>query len=332
MRSLTKIFMVALLAAIAFAEPYQVITGEAREIRSTSAILTGEILPGTVISSAWVNFRFGEGSEARIRQTQFSGFAGGEATTVAHRAIDLKPGTTYCYYINVDSVFSLRGTERCFTTIEEGAPFVNVGNAGNVKGVPCSRSWVTGEGFNSNSVVLVAGHPVATFFESDRKLWYQVPCEVAPEALYSIGVQSDGKLSNEVPLLPVAAMPVVLKVVDTNWNEVDAQHPLEPSNGGNYRLTVVATGLGAVGDPPRTGESARTSPASVLVAQPQVWLDSAATVEYAGLMPGQIGLYQINVSVPASAGATNNSVIIGKITLGDGSYAFFPVYLKGERR
>ncbi|MCS6952320.1 MAG: hypothetical protein NZM33_05615 [Bryobacteraceae bacterium] len=63
-------------------------------------------------------------------------------------------------------------------------------------------------------------------------------------------------------------------------------------------LTIYATGLGAVTPPVSAGEAAPIQPLSSVVLPPSVTLGGAPLpVHFAGLAPGQVGLYQINVSV-----------------------------------
>jgi uncharacterized protein (TIGR03437 family) len=72
---------------------------------------------------------------------------------------------------------------------------------------------------------------------------------------------------------------------------------------GEY-LEVYCTGLGAVNNPPAAGVPAPTSePLATTVATPVVTIGGvqATVVGYSGLAPGVVGLYQINVQVPANA-------------------------------
>ena len=79
----------------------------------------------------------------------------------------------------------------------------------------------------------------------------------------------------------------------------------QPANPGDF-LTIYCTGLGAVTNPPATGAPAPSNPLSTTVATPLVTIGGIqANVTFYGLAPGYVGLYQVNVQVPAGSPAGN---------------------------
>jgi uncharacterized protein (TIGR03437 family) len=95
-----------------------------------------------------------------------------------------------------------------------------------------------------------------------------------------------------------------------------------PAHAGDY-LEIYATGLGAVTNTPQTGAVALVTPLSYLIGNATVTIGGvAAPVIFAGLAPGYVGLYQVNVQVPEgvaagdavpvilSTGAVSNAVTI----------------------
>jgi uncharacterized protein (TIGR03437 family) len=65
-------------------------------------------------------------------------------------------------------------------------------------------------------------------------------------------------------------------------------------------ITIFATGLGEVAPRIETGKAAPPGPLSAVVTQPVVKLGGhEAHVAFAGLVPGTVGIYQLNVRVPA---------------------------------
>jgi uncharacterized protein (TIGR03437 family) len=93
------------------------------------------------------------------------------------------------------------------------------------------------------------------------------------------------------------------------------------------QVSVYCTGLGGVSNQPANGAAAPFDPLSRTVITPVVWIDGQqATVTFSGLTPGAVGLYQINVVVPADTAAGNAVPLV--ITDGHGTYSntvFFAV-------
>jgi uncharacterized protein (TIGR03437 family) len=74
-----------------------------------------------------------------------------------------------------------------------------------------------------------------------------------------------------------------------------------PANRGEF-IEIFCTGLGAVTNQPPTGSAASSSPLSLTTTAPTLTIGGVpATVTFSGLAPGFVGLYQVNVQVPAGA-------------------------------
>jgi uncharacterized protein (TIGR03437 family) len=73
---------------------------------------------------------------------------------------------------------------------------------------------------------------------------------------------------------------------------LDAAAPATP-------IAVYVTGLGAVNPPVATGAQAPTASLSTVIATVTATIGGLpAAVPFAGLAPGYVGLYQVNVTVP----------------------------------
>src|SRR5204862_6202116 len=77
---------------------------------------------------------------------------------------------------------------------------------------------------------------------------------------------------------------------------------ITPTNPVHYgdSITIWATGLGRTNPPIDSGTAAPSDPLPTAVIQPTLLLGGASLrVDYAGLVPGSVGLYQINATVPS---------------------------------
>jgi minor extracellular serine protease Vpr len=73
-----------------------------------------------------------------------------------------------------------------------------------------------------------------------------------------------------------------------------------PIHGGD-RLVIYATGLGRTIPFIDAGLPAPSDPPAVLVTPPDISLGGVTLpIDFAGLAPGEVGVYQINVQVPRS--------------------------------
>jgi uncharacterized protein (TIGR03437 family) len=133
----------------------------------------------------------------------------------------------------------------------------------------------------STSMVTVTANSVTSAPQS-------VPVGVADPGIFSLGVPQGGQgaITNAAGV-----------VVDAN----------SPAHAGDY-LQIFATGLGTVTNTPQTGAAAAGSPLSYVINYPTATIGGVkAPVSFAGLSPGFIGLYQVNVRVPQGT-ATGDAI------------------------
>lgn len=87
-------------------------------------------------------------------------------------------------------------------------------------------------------------------------------------------------------------------ILDQNYRLIG---PANPTTVGAY-VQIYCTGLGPVTSPPATGSPALANPLSWTTITTTAKIGGApATVAFSGLVPGEVGLYQVNVQVPASS-------------------------------
>ena len=83
---------------------------------------------------------------------------------------------------------------------------------------------------------------------------------------------------------------------------------------GTTVLLIYCTGLGGVTNQPPTGSPALSSLLSKTMTTPIVTIGGApADVQFSGLAPGLVGLYQVNAAVPAAAAKGNAVPVVVSI-------------------
>lgn len=94
-----------------------------------------------------------------------------------------------------------------------------------------------------------------------------------------------------------SGLPLIIR--NKNGEILNFTNPLHPGEA----LTIFLTGLGRVAPEPAPGDAAPADPLAVASFNPTVTIgDTLLTVDFAGLVPGQVGVYQINATVPAGIG------------------------------
>src|SRR5262249_48389110 len=83
-----------------------------------------------------------------------------------------------------------------------------------------------------------------------------------------------------------------------------------PATAGEV-VVLFATGLGTVSNNPGTGNAAGSNPASQMPVNPTVTIGGVqGSVQFAGLAPGFVGLYQINVQLPNNVASGSQDVVV----------------------
>jgi len=176
----------------------------------------------------------------------------------------------------------------------------------------------------------------------------QIPLELAGQTSAQMVVTVNGE-SSAAQTVPIGAdSPGIFSINQTGGGQGDIQfantttYVAPPGSISGARanaglpgqfITIYCTGLGAVQNPPETGKPAPSNPPSTLKTAPKVTIGGlSAFVSFAGLAPGFVGLYQVNVQIPAQVpsgiavpvkisvgGKTSNTVniaIIGNLPSG----------------
>jgi uncharacterized protein (TIGR03437 family) len=143
-------------------------------------------------------------------------------------------------------------------------------------------------------------------YASDGQVNAQVPCDVPINTQYQITVQRDNTLSMPESILIAEANPGVFTVnqqgsgqgVIFKSDQITLATPDNPAAPGEI-IVIYCTGLGAVTPVIPPGFPAPADPLSTTTHPVIVSIGgSTASVDFAGLSPGFVGLYQVNARVP----------------------------------
>jgi uncharacterized protein (TIGR03437 family) len=156
------------------------------------------------------------------------------------------------------------------------------------------------------SCMAINGVPTPLLFVSSSQINGQLPYSVDGNATLTLhtpgGVSDDYFISilDNAPSIfrsgtagPETGIATIIRAAN---NQLVT--PTNPINPGDV-LTIYATGLGGTTPPVATGMPAPSNPLPLATVVPSVTLGGVnLTIDYAGLTPGEVGVYQINASVP----------------------------------
>ena len=161
--------------------------------------------------------------------------------------------------------------------------------------------------------VTLGGVPVPLFYAGEDQVNGQVPFELSPGTKPSLLVTVKGvaALPDEITLSD--AQPGIFTVdqsgtgqgaiLDASYRLVDSKNPSKPGDV----VQVFCTGLGLTKPAVASGLASPADPAIVVNPVTATIGGINAAVQFAGLTPGYVGLYQVNLQVPAGV-ATGGSV------------------------
>ena len=162
-------------------------------------------------------------------------------------------------------------------------------------------------------------NPAPIFSAFPQQLNVEIPQELAGATSATVQVTVNGQTSapQTVPIGPsspgIFTIPPggtgqgAIQIANTNPPTFAAPQggisgvSARPANIGEF-ITIFCTGLGGVTNPPATGAPASGTSLLATITTPQVTIGGVpATVSFSGLAPTFVGLYQVNVQIPAGA-------------------------------
>jgi len=158
----------------------------------------------------------------------------------------------------------------------------------------------------AQSCVLINGAAVPLIYVSSQQINAQLPNNVTGSAALAIvtpGGESDTYYFNVASAAPSIFMtgtagPLTGLATVVRWNDGALVTPTNPIHPTDY-LEIYLTGMGATAPTVNAGMPGPSNPLALVEATPTVTLGGAALeVLYAGMAPGEVGVYQVDVWVP----------------------------------
>ena len=166
----------------------------------------------------------------------------------------------------------------------------------------------------SDARVTLGGVAVPLFYAGAGQVNGQVPFELTPGTKPSVVVTVKGVAAPPDEITLADAQPGIFTVDQSGSGQgaiLDASYKLvSPSNPAKASdiVQVFCTGLGRTDPPVTSGAASPSSPVATVVNAVTATIGGInAPVHFAGLAPGFVGLYQVNVQVPA--GLTPGSAV-----------------------
>jgi uncharacterized protein (TIGR03437 family) len=177
----------------------------------------------------------------------------------------------------------------------------------------------------ANSCLTVNGVLVPMIMVSPTQINGQLPFEVSGTGTMILRTPAGVSNTFTFPIDPTA--PAAFLVDVPNWNTpmptvthaadgelVTPSYPIHL----NEWLVIYVTGMGVTSPTVVSGAGSPLDPLAQPVAAPTLYLDGAQLpVEFAGLVPGEVGVYQINVQVPFKGVRTGMQI---PLTITQGGY------------
>lgn len=162
--------------------------------------------------------------------------------------------------------------------------------------------------------VLIGGIEAPLFYVSPGQINAQVPFELSADAPCNVVVLSGNRVSTPKALQLVKLDPGVVAYADgrviaqhADYSLITASSPARP----NEAIILYLVGMGPASIAVATGAATPYPPLADVSVQPEMTIGGIkARVNWAGLVPGGVGLYQVVCTVPDSAPAGELALVL----------------------
>jgi uncharacterized protein (TIGR03437 family) len=206
--------------------------------------------------------------------------------------------------------------------LNAGGTVNNASFAANAPVAPGSLVSIFGTGLASSmstTSLTLGGLPMPLFHAFSLQIDAQVPWELAQQSQAQLAIVTDDLNGNTVTVPIAQFSPGLYSANGTGAGQgailingtTKLAAPGQPAKRGTDYVNIFATGLGPVTHQPATGAPAPSSPLAETTHTVNVTIGNVpATVSFAGLAPGWVGLYQVNVQVPVNAPVGNAVTVV----------------------
>jgi hypothetical protein len=162
--------------------------------------------------------------------------------------------------------------------------------------------------------VLIGGVQSPLFYVSPGQVNAQIPFELQAGQQYQVIVSANGALTAPQAIQLNAGTPAILQftsgLIVAQHQDASLVSDTSPASPGEY-LTLYMSGLGATDIPVASGQPSPSNPPANVLDQPTLTLNGTQVpLAFAGLTPGLVGLYQINVQIPAGLPDGSYEVVV----------------------
>ena len=164
--------------------------------------------------------------------------------------------------------------------------------------------------------VLIGGIKAPLYFTSPGQVNAQIPYELEPNKQYQVIITANGALSTPDTVQLTAVVPGLAAYADgtvigqhANGSLINAK---APARSGETAIAYLS-GLGAPDSAVSSGAASPTDNLARPAVLPTLTVDGKdAKIEFVGLTPGLVGLYQMNFVVPGGITSANPTMIVSQ--------------------